>query len=487
MLDSLIRTEPVGSGLTRFVPGPRTGAAIALFLVFACAFTVRWFYRVDRDPMFDQIMPYQSFIAHRRALRILDGRGILFWEDTNPDLIKQIRRPPGYAVFLAGAYLFTGPDLHRAQVVQILLDALAATGLAALGMAVFSMRGGLAAGLLYAFSPHLAVYSTIVTPDAVASWPVLAGGALFLAALGTQKNHAWLLAAAAGIAIGGSCWLTAQGLTLPIAMLAAATLTAAQGARRRVFLLGTAMTVASLVVVAPLTVRNIAVYGSLTPIRPGLGTTLVEGLGVYDPAFPATDGALLADEARRFDRPDYEKALYQPDGLARERERMERARKAILSRPVWFFGVMLDRASLMVSYDTSGPTGWPNDTAIAPPVAVEGGFFAKGVRGVAHAVAWLVFRTWLVRTLILLGLIAVVVREKWRTGLLVLAIPLHHVALQSLLLTEYKYALPIHPWLFLIAGVGLAEFLLPPFPSIRTLLTPFARPTPDKEKIIQIL
>src|SRR5437867_11121512 len=99
--------------------------ALGLALVFGMALTVRLLYRADRAAAFDEIMPYQSFIAHRRALKILEGEGVLFWEDTNPEMLRQIRRPPGYAAFLAGVYLATGPDLRRAQLVQTIVDALA--------------------------------------------------------------------------------------------------------------------------------------------------------------------------------------------------------------------------------------------------------------------------------------------------------------------------------------------------------------------------
>ena len=43
-------------------------------------------------------------------------------------------------------------------------------------------------------------------------------------------------------------------------------------------------------------------------------------------------------------------------------------------------------------------------------------------------------------------------RGEWRTAQLLAAIPIHHLLLQSLLLTEYKYALPVHAWLFVIAA-----------------------------------
>ena len=420
----------------------RCAIALLLAAVFTVALVVRMTYRSERAAAFEQINPYQSFIAHRRAVRMLEGRGVLLWDDTDPRLIKQIRRPPGYSILLAALYTVTGPDLRTAQLAQVLVDALAAAGVAAIALWLVSWRAAIVAGLLYGLSPHLAVYATIVTPDAVASWPVLAGGALFIAALRRRDWWRFALAAAGGLAIGASCWLTAQGMTLPFALLAVGVVVAAPGERRRAAATGAVLALAAIASILPLTVRNIAVYGVSVPIRPGLGVTLVEGLGVYDPSFPATDGALLADEAVRFGRPDYEDALYQPDGVERERDRVRRATDAITARPIWFAGVMLDRMRLMLIYDADGPAGWPDDTA----------YVGTTEQSVVRFVQRTVFHTWFIWLLILAGAACLVLRGEWRMALLLSAIPLHHLLLQSLLLTEYKYTLPVHAWLFVIAA-----------------------------------
>src|SRR4051812_19794843 len=105
-------------------------SALGLALVFGVALGVRLRYRAERAEAFDRVMPSQSFIAHRRAVRMLAGEGVLFWDDTNPALLRQIRRPPGYAAFLAGIYLVTGADLARAQLAQVWIDALVAVAVA---------------------------------------------------------------------------------------------------------------------------------------------------------------------------------------------------------------------------------------------------------------------------------------------------------------------------------------------------------------------
>jgi 4-amino-4-deoxy-L-arabinose transferase-like glycosyltransferase len=426
--------------------------------VFALALGARLAYRTDTAGVFDELMPAQSFISHRRAVRMLEGDGLLIWEDLDPAILRQIRRPPGYSIFLAAVYVLTGPDLRSAQIAQAVFDSLAAALVAAFGMVAISWRAGAVAGVLYALSPHLALYATIVTPDAPASWPISVGVILLFAALRGGGGSAMAAALASGFALGLSCWLTAQGVLLPFVLAGVSVLITPRDRRKHAARCGVLVILGGVAAVAPLTIRNIALYGSFTPVRPGLGTTLVEGLGVYDPAFPATDRALLADEAARFGRPDYGEALYQPDGALRERDRVGRALAAIAARPLWFAGVMLDRMGLMLSYDHSGVRPWPESTGVVAPVNPRAGSpFETVVRVPIWSLQVLLFRTWSVRLLILLGLAWLVARGRWRLALFVGAVPAHHLLLGSLLLTEYKYALPIHPWLFLFAGAGIGE------------------------------
>lgn len=422
-----------------------TLVALLLAGVFVIAFVVRATYRSERASAFDTINPYQTRIAHRQAMSMLDGGGILIQKDADPQRIQQIRRPPGYAIFLASIYAVTGPDLRLAQFVQILIDAIAAAGVAAVACWLLSWRAAIFGGLLYAFSPHLAFYSTVVTPDAAVTWPVLAGGAIYIAAHRREDRWRFALAGAAGVAIGASCWLTAQGMTLPFLLAAAGILIARRGERRRAVWTGTVLAAATVAVISPLTIRNVLVYGVAVPIRPGLGVTLIEGLGVYDQSLPSTDGELLTDEAIRFDRPEYEGALYHPDGQERERDRVRRALDAISHRPVWFLGVMASRIRLMLCYDAEGPPGWPADTAYVGPAEQPAIRFVQRI----------FFRTWLVWLLIAAGISALVLMGDWRMALLLATIPAHHVLLQSLLLTEYKYTLPIHAWLFILAGAAV--------------------------------
>jgi hypothetical protein len=98
---------------------------------------------------------------------------------------------------------------------------------------------------------------------------------------------------------------------------------------------------------------------------------------------------------------------------------------------------MLDRMGLMLTYDSEGTAEWPDNTAYV---------------GSLFGLQRLLFRTWLIWLLIAAGVAALVAKGEWRTALLLSVVPVHHVLLQSFLLTEYKYTLPVHAWLFVLAS-----------------------------------
>src|SRR6185295_15950209 len=88
------------------------------------------------------------------------------------------------------------------------------------------------------------------------------------------------------------------------------------------------------------------------PISLGAGQTLLEGIADYDPqqsfGIPPTDMEIQQQEADRAHRPEYAKALFDPDGIDRERERLSRGFAVIRAHPFWFAGMMARRASTMI-------------------------------------------------------------------------------------------------------------------------------------------
>jgi hypothetical protein len=129
---------------------------------------------------------------------------------------------------------------------------------------------------------------------------------------------------------------------------------------------------------------------------------------------------------------------------------VHRALGMIAARPLWFAGAMIDRVGLMLTYDAEGAAGWPRDTAYVGLVAGAG-----PLRWLVRHAQSILFHTWLVWLLTLAGAGALVARGAWRTTVLLAVVPVHHCLLQSFLLTEYKYTLPIHAWVFLLAGAAV--------------------------------
>jgi hypothetical protein len=108
----------------------------------------------------------------------------------------------------------------------------------------------------------------------------------------------------------------------------------------------------SLLIIAPLTIRNYIVYDHFIPVSLGAGQTMLEGISDYDEekslGIPNTDMGLMKWEAEIYGRPDYYGTLFNPDGVRRERLRLAQSLAVVRSHPFWFLGVMVSRAGSML-------------------------------------------------------------------------------------------------------------------------------------------
>src|SRR6185295_2988652 len=128
------------------------------------------------------------------------------------------------------------------------------------------------AGLLSALSPHLAYYSLSLSPETVAALPILL--AVYFIIKAYKRPRLWLLAAA-GVAIGLSCWLRANALLLAPFLLLAIPVLFERGKRLRY---GAALVGVTILVIAPITIRNWVLYHHFIPLSLGAGITLIEGI-----------------------------------------------------------------------------------------------------------------------------------------------------------------------------------------------------------------
>jgi hypothetical protein len=329
-------------GLSRHAPSRRIHFAVCV-AIFLVAFGVRVLTWHDTRLEVGKVQTvvaenYQTF-AH--LLRQDGIRG--FFSPSSPLADpSHLGHPPGYSVLLSLIRPGSGAADAPAQFLQIFFDALSAVLIFLIVAELLSSGPATIAGLLAAFSPQLAWNSVLLLPDSLSVFPILL--AVYLLALSRTRPRL-LVFIAVGALVGISCWLRANALMMTVFFAAAVPLLFKSRSWWRSSL---AVVFGTLLIVLPLTVRNAIVFHRFIPLSLGAGQTLLEGIADYDKAgrfnIPATDMGIMKQESEVFQRPDYNNGLLSPDGIQRERWRLQRGFKVIGSHPVWFASVMIQRA-----------------------------------------------------------------------------------------------------------------------------------------------
>jgi hypothetical protein len=257
--------------------------------------------------------------------------------------------PPGYPIVIALVQKLTGNSHTALRIVGVLGGGLVAMLVFLIASNLLPKGAAILAGLLVALSPQLSFNSLLLLADSAAIIPILL--AIYLIVRAWQQPRVVTIIAA-GVALGVSCWLRATGLVLaPFLCLLVLVLFE----RNKRWRFAGAMLAAALLVMAPITIRNAIVYRAFIPLSLGSGVTLVEGIADYDPdhkfGLEAYDDAVCRQEARLYNRPDYQVDLFRPDGIERERYRRAQGLAVIRSNKAWFLGVMLRRAASMLEYE----------------------------------------------------------------------------------------------------------------------------------------
>lgn len=317
----------------------------------------------------------------KEARRMLDEGGILYPREppTNGDA-RMLVHPPGYAILLAAINRLANDPYPALWLVQIVCDGFAALLVFMIASELLNWGVALIAAMLVAFSPHLAHYSLILSPDSLAVLPLLI--AMYLFVLAHKMAHKMAptrprmrTIIAAGVFIGLSVWLRANALLLAplMAVVVVVVFPPAVRLRYSVALLG-----AALMVISPITIRNLIVFHHLIPVSIAAGENLVVGIGDYDKdgrfGMPHSDRETRMKDAEWNGRPDYAASLWTPDGIERDQVRMARGLEVIRSNPGWFLGVMLRRAGFMLRYNDSHAHEWPFNSAVIPAVSAEARF-----------------------------------------------------------------------------------------------------------------
>lgn len=442
-----------------------------------------------------EVFAVQSSVVlnYKHQARLIQANGLASLYDASsptndPDLLGH---PLGYPLLLSFTYRVTESDTAT-QLLQVILDSLSAVLIALIAFELFPVAVGVIAGLLAAFAPQFTWNSMLLLPDTLAALPILLAMLLIVRArqpagqvllgvqfkalpvpadLPVQSNKMdrqeclsyrarLVMFLAAGALIGVSCWLRANALLLAPFLVLLLPFICKRGER-----IGPALMLVcgACFIIGPLTIRNATVFGKFIPVSLGAGQTLIEGISDYNTdgtlGLPQTDMDLIRGEAETFQRPDYANSLFTPDGPARERARLRRGFAVIRAHPVWFLGVMVQRAASMLRLERT-------------PLRLSG-----TDSGAWQLLQWplrlvqRLFTTAIFLPLVLLGAGLLVYARRLRRSpkfarrgrsrdcrsalAILLAVPGYYFCVQSALHTEYRYVLVIHYFLFVLAALAV--------------------------------
>lgn len=424
---------------------------VVCLCLLALAFAVRLVVWQNNKAAIDGVQYVVSEVYKQDARLLVNGdlRTFLTGPDPPSDATI-IMHPPGYPLFIAAFYSVFGEN-GWFRMIQILVNSLAAVLVFFLTRRLFDERTGVAAGLLTAISPQFAYHSAILLPDELSTLPVLV--ALYFLVRGLEEKRLAMVVLS-GVMIGLSCWLRANLLLLPVFILAAMAVVFPKGWRLKPAI---AMFGAFIIVVAPMTVRNYAVFDAFVPVSIGSGTTFVEGLGEMDTdartGMPTTDEGVMRMDAKLLGRPELYGRLYAPDGIMRERERVRTGLAVVTQHPAWFLAGVLKRG-LMAFRMERVPVIEPNHD--------EQGTTSSWLYAINIPLKLLqrTFITAAVLPLVIFGTVLLLGSGGSRRKLCVLAIvPLYFLLVHPIVHTEYRYLLPATHVLMIMASVPIGWLL----------------------------
>ena len=424
----------------------------AFLLTFCVRFLTLQFMRANlNQPGWFQIGSYAKF--DRQARAILDGSQRLFWIE-DPARTDLAQYPPAFPALVALVYKFSStPSAYAVQTVVWTID-LFLSFVLVIGIAwiAFGWRAAAVASFLFALSPLFAMYGAYPSADAPTTWFVLAGSWLLI--LAAQRVNVWF-ALGAGALLGIACWFRVNPLYLCFAW-AFALFVFTKAPWRRRLVLGAFVLVGTLLVIAPIVVRNYTVFPDFTPTGGTIGANLWEGLGETElgrqNGFILGDNKMVDVERVKMGLPA-DATLELPDGIRRDRERTRESLAFIKQHPIWYAGVMLGRmwGMLKVFGDPvpyTGTSGINVTSAKCLSPARQGGVlaFAVTVLGMIQSVVRYLFLP-----LAAFG-IYIGIRRDWRLSCILLVTVLYYLVPGTAAHTEIRYVLPMHALLIVFAG-----------------------------------
>src|ERR1044072_783169 len=301
-------------------------------LIFFVSFITKSLMALDLTPsIYRSEQASGRWEFERDATSIMQGRGILIPDDWDASDTSLLFHAPGYSIFLSGVYSTVGHNPFNVQFIQNLINSTSSVMVFLIAGTLLTWGIGAIGGLLTAISHHLSYYSNYILPDSLSAFPILV--AIYLLAkfrLG-QARPAWVYMLG-GFMIGISVWLRPNALLLGPFLAFFIVLVFGGGWRgvKRSWVIA----VVAMLVVAPITIRNYIIYHEFVPVSANLGIVLWEGIGdASGDRFGAviTDQAVAEQEAILYGNPGYGAYWASPDGVKRDRQRINRSREVILS------------------------------------------------------------------------------------------------------------------------------------------------------------
>jgi hypothetical protein len=454
-------------------PAGRRAKVVFAVLIFLLSYATKSLQAVDLAPAMytiEQPMGGLTETYDQRATSILDGEGLLGPYDIKPSRTIWLAQAPGYSIFLSAVYRIFGRDFYKVQAAQNALNSLSPVLIFLIAGLVVSWRVGVVSGLLAAISHHLGHISNFILPDSLSALPVLAGMLLLALAsrLRGRRFKSYLLYAAAGLMFGLASWMRSQVMMLAPFLFVALTLAATR--RLPVVKRAAVMVAATVLAIAPITIRNYIVYGEFVPINIGVGIVMWEGIAdASGDRFGAVakDDEVARQEAVLYNNPRYAGTWSSPDGIQRDRDRVNKSLDIIRQHPLWYAGVMIGRMREMVKYSAHAPlvykiseSGARQQTAPIKPgweeMVTGGSSLAIGeslfwMRPALRAAQRIVKEGML--PLIIIGAVVLFIASLKR-GLFISAVPLYYLLFQSLMHTEFRYTLPMQYLVFVFAAIA---------------------------------
>jgi 4-amino-4-deoxy-L-arabinose transferase-like glycosyltransferase len=316
-------------------------------VLFLTAFGVRMLHWQDNRPLFPKVFIGMVRQYRDNAQLLLKGDLKTFVAGPAPPADANILTyPPGYPLLSAAIFKLFGESDSALRLAQVCGDSLVAVIIFFLAVELLPAGAAIIAGVLTAFSPQLSYYSLLLIPDSPTTVPILL--AIYCLVL-AYKRPRMLTIVLAGLFLGLACWLRANALLLA-PFLAVVIMILFQPGKRLRF--AAALVCTTILVIAPITIRNALVFGHFIPLSLTAGVAFTIGIADYDEAnrfdMPRSDIETVRMEAERDNRPDYLLSLFGGDGVARERTRLARGLAVVRAHPFWFAGVLLRRGASML-------------------------------------------------------------------------------------------------------------------------------------------